>query len=188
MDFVERIEKGDLPSVNHLDQIANKVIIAKLEEKLPGKVSSDWLDIVIEERLENTDSGMKYLALMKHLVHCKGKAEYQISKSELSQSRIKTQVVTGTTLAASATSLEDNVGDKEKKSKNRENALSPCLACGKDRDKSEVTRNFMSKCEVWKNLPYKEKIKLISCLKCPFRNKDNHKTSDCKKRISCHNC
>ena len=46
----------------------------------------------------------------------------------------------------------------------------------------------MANCEVWKKLPYNEKIKLVSCLKCPFGIKDNHKTEDCQKKVSCHNC
>ena len=186
VEFVERIEKAerDLKTVNHLDQIANEVVIAKLEEKLPEKVSGDWLDIVIEKKLENADSGTKYQALSEHLVKCKEKAEYQVSKSELAQSKAKTYVVTGTTLAASAV----NIVDQEEKPKHRENTLAPCLACSKDGDRSEATRHVMAKCETWKNLSYKEKVKLASCLKCPFGNKDKHKTAECKKNIACHNC
>ena len=53
--------------------MTNEVVLSNFEEKLPGKVSEDWLDIVIRQELENQSSEAKYLALKEDLVHCKGK-------------------------------------------------------------------------------------------------------------------
>ena len=39
-----------------IDQLANEVVLSNFEEKLPGKVSEDWLDIVIMQELENKSS------------------------------------------------------------------------------------------------------------------------------------
>ena len=189
VEFVEKIEKAerDLKAVDHIDQMANEVVISKLEEKLPEKVSEDWLDIVVKQELENKSSEIKYQALIEHIVFCKGKAKYQVSKAELTQNKAKTCLVTGTTLAAS-TAIVLAEEEKANKPGKMDSKLSPCLVCSKDGDRSEATRHPMAKCEVWQKLPYREKIKLVSCLKCPFGNKDNHKTADCQKEVACRNC
>ena len=83
--------------------MANELVLPNFAEKLPGKVSEYWLDIVIKQELENQSSEAKYLALKEYLVHCKGKAKYQVSKSEMTQ---------GNTPAASTVNIVPKEQDK----------------------------------------------------------------------------
>ena len=177
----------DVKAVDHRDEMANEGIMTKIEDKMPTTVQDKWSDIVVDEDLENSPSSAKFTRLMKFLGKFKDKAEYHISKHEASGLKSKSCVITGTTLMANVVQGSgDTPGKAEAGAKGE---LEYCLACSKDGNKSEAARHVMGSCKVFKAMPYNEKIKLVKCIKCPFSNKDGHKTSDCKNsRIRCFHC
>ena len=192
--FVEKIEKmeRDLEAINQRDQLANEAVLTKIEDRIPDLIQDKWADIVIEGNLESAASSEKFTRLMKFLEFCKNKAEYHISKSEASGSKSKSCFVTGTSLAAVVQEVQTPGSATQSKPGSRRNEaqLLPCLACGKDGDVSEAVRHWTGTCQVFSALPLEEKLKLVQCIKCPYSNKDNHKTADCRKSrlAACRHC
>ena len=193
VSFVEKIEKmlRDVEAVNHREELSNEVVMTKIEDKMPEIIQDKWSDVVVDEELENVSSSVKFTRMMKFLEKFKNKADYHIPKNEASGSKSKSCVITGTTLVSHTV---QDPGDNTLTSAGRPELslgfrkIKPCLVCSKDGDKSEAAKHMMGSCKVFKAMPYKDKLELVKCIKCPFSNKDGHKTKDCKRKAKCYKC
>ena len=181
ISFVERIEAAEreLRAVNLIGELANESSLTKISEKFPNMIAQGWSRVIEDEELLGKNSSVKFESMMKFLKLKKKSAEYEVSKAELSSSANKSGsrycVVTGLTLSASAS---EPVNTKHNKK------LVDCFVCSKKGRKAD---HSMSKCNVWVNLPFKEKRKLVPCVKHPFTN--NHTNEDCSASVSkCGHC
>lgn len=177
VSFVDRIEAADreLRAVNLITELANESSLVSITEKFPKNIATDWGRVIESEGLLGQTSGVKFERMMKFLSLKGQSAKYAVSKAELSGNTSSSRycVVTGLTLSASA-SESDNKSKKK---------LADCLVCSKKGKKAD---HLMSKCNVWINLPFKEKEKLVTCIKHPF---SDHTTEDCPWNIGkCGHC
>ena len=170
--MVEKIENlhRDAEAVKAVDQMASVTIISKIEERLPPTTSALWVDLVIKEKLELKSPRQKYDALKEFLTLQKDKAAYVVSKEALSGNKPsgnKSYVVTGQTFATN-TQAKFQV---------------QCMVCEENGDRAD---HHPMECEVWHNLSYEEKKKVVACVRHPWSK--THTTAECRANVKCRNC
>ena len=184
VQFVLRIEAAEreLRAVDLITELANESSIASITEKFPKMVAHDWSRVIENEGLLGQKSDIKFERMMKFLSLKRQSAEYEASKAELSVNTSGSRycVVTGLTLSTSASEQPS----PEPVNSMPDRKLVDCFICSKNGKRAD---HLMFKCNVWGNLTFKEKRKLVPCVKHPFT--DNHTHEDCSASVGkCGHC
>ena len=163
--FVEKVENicRDMETISCSGDLKNGHMINVLVKKLPAKVSYDWGEHMIKEKVGTMASEDKFRELMEFLKEKKEVTKWVISKQQgMSSDKSKTHssYVTGQTFAIQQQrdppKYPRNGGSRFGKSEPL------CLAC-KGTKNPQDARHWTTDCEKWKALKLPERKRLVSC-------------------------